>query len=331
MDNIAVSIWCTAYNHEPFIRQCLDGFVIQQTNFQFEVIINEDASTDNTANIIREYEKKYPNIIKPIYQEENQYSQKQINMLATFFSPRARGKYMAICEGDDCWTDPLKLQKQVDFLENNPDYGLVHTNYMVVDECNNTLHKYSRTWPSGEVFHLILNSSYSIATATVLFRTRLYKEFKQEFEGLNFKMSDVPMWLVFSHASKFKYLEDITANYRMLKNSASHSEDIDKSFLFREHAMLIREHFAKKFNIPFNKNKARSKIYSAMIKECYFKKNPEFAWKYYIRMVSENAQSFFKPIALLFLLGSQYTIFDRFIEKLYSGTSQINKAVQHKH
>jgi len=123
-----VSICCLAYNHEPYIRDCLDGFMIQQTNFDFEVLIHDDASTDKTAEIIREYEKKYPDIIKPIYQTENQYS-KRVGITRVFQFPRARGKYIAMCEGDDYWTDPLKLQKQVDFLESNPDYGLVHTGF----------------------------------------------------------------------------------------------------------------------------------------------------------------------------------------------------------
>ncbi|MFK7782973.1 glycosyltransferase family 2 protein [Psychroserpens sp.] len=116
MSDIKVSICCLAFNHEHFIRQCLDGFMMQKTNFAFEVLIHDDASTDETANIIREYEHKYPDIIKPIYQTENQYS-KGVSVTATINFPRAKGKYIAMCEGDDYWTDPNKLQIQVDLLE----------------------------------------------------------------------------------------------------------------------------------------------------------------------------------------------------------------------
>lgn len=119
-DEIMVSVLCTAYNHEKYIRHCLDGFVMQKTNFRFEVLINDDASPDNTAAIIREYEEKYPEIIKPIYQTENQYS-KGISINKQILTPKAQGKYIAICEGDDYWTDPLKLQKQVDALESHPN------------------------------------------------------------------------------------------------------------------------------------------------------------------------------------------------------------------
>ena len=121
MQNPVVSIICTTYNHEPYIRECLDGFMMQQTDFPFEVLIHDDASIDKSADIIREYEAKYPDIIKPIYQTDNQYS-KGVKIGLTYLYPRAKGKYIAECEGDDYWTDPLKLQKQVDFMERHPEY-----------------------------------------------------------------------------------------------------------------------------------------------------------------------------------------------------------------
>ncbi len=127
-----VSICCTTYNHAPFIRQCLDGFVMQKTSFSFEVLIHDDASTDGTQDIIQEYAIRYPDIIKPIYQTENQYS-KGVKICLTYIYPRVKGKYIAICEGDDYWTDPNKLQKQVDFLENHPDYVMCshrHNDYI---------------------------------------------------------------------------------------------------------------------------------------------------------------------------------------------------------
>ena len=127
-----VSIICAAYNHEKYIREALDGFVMQKTNFDYEVIINDDASTDATAEIICEYARQYPDIIKPIYQTVNQYSQ-GINIDREFLLPNSNGKYIACCEGDDYWTDPYKLQKQVDFLEENPEYSATAHNCFFVN------------------------------------------------------------------------------------------------------------------------------------------------------------------------------------------------------
>ncbi len=118
-----VSIKCTVYNHEPFLRQCLDGFVMQQTTFPFEAIVHDDASTDGSADIIREYAEKYPDIIKPIYETENLYSKPGASIIRIIDAAmHPASKYIALCEGDDYWTDPHKLQLQVDFLESHPDY-----------------------------------------------------------------------------------------------------------------------------------------------------------------------------------------------------------------
>ena len=120
MKELIVTIRCIAYNHEPYIRQCLEGFVMQKANFRFEAIVHDDASTDGTATIILEYAEKYPDIIKPIIETENQYS-KRDGSLRRIMDAHMHGKYIALCEGDDYWTDPYKLQKQVDLLEKNLD------------------------------------------------------------------------------------------------------------------------------------------------------------------------------------------------------------------
>lgn len=134
-EEIKVSVICTAYNHEKYIRKALDGFVMQETNFPFEVIIHDDASTDNTPIIIREYEEKYPDIIKPIYQTENQFS-KGVTIAKEFIFPRIKGKYIASCEGDDYWTDKYKLQKQYNYMESHPECAIcVHQ--ATVYNCSN--------------------------------------------------------------------------------------------------------------------------------------------------------------------------------------------------
>ena len=117
-----ISIVCTAYNHENFISDAIEGFLMQQTSFPYEIIIHDDASTDGTSDIIKKYEKEHPNLIRAIYQSENQYSQ-GIDFINSLFR-MARGKYIAICEGDDYWTDPQKLQKQVNFMTAHPECSI---------------------------------------------------------------------------------------------------------------------------------------------------------------------------------------------------------------
>lgn len=130
-----VSINCITYNHENYIREALDSFLMQKTNFNYEILIHDDASTDNTAEIILEYERKYPNIVKPIIQKENQQSQGIKKVSHRFNHTRAKGKYIAFCEGDDYWIDDNKLQKQVDYMESNPNCTFCfHNAYVLQNE-----------------------------------------------------------------------------------------------------------------------------------------------------------------------------------------------------
>lgn len=124
---IMVSIQCLVYNHEPYIRQCLDGFVAQKTNFRFEAIVHDDASTDESAGIIKEYAEKYPDIIKLVLESENQYK-KHDGSLRKIVMEHLKGKYIALCEGDDYWIDPMKLQKQVNYMEAHPECTLYVSN-----------------------------------------------------------------------------------------------------------------------------------------------------------------------------------------------------------
>ena len=201
-----VSISCTAYNHVQFIRQCLDGFVMQKATFHFEVLIHDDASMDGTQDIIREYEVKYPEIIKPIYQKVNQYS-KGIPIGVTFNMPRAQGKYIAVCEGDDYWTDPYKLQKQVDFLESHPDYVMCSHRFDQYYEDRHRLEKEKDDTFQGADYDLqnLIGGKWLTQTLTVMYR-RSALDLKQ-YERYGMSMDIILFYELLKHGKGYCFPE----------------------------------------------------------------------------------------------------------------------------
>ncbi len=174
-NEIMVSVICNAYNHELYIEKALKGFVMQKTNFKFEVLVHDDASTDKTADMIRQYEKKYPELIKPIYQTENQYSKKPGLVSKTQYA-RVSGKYIALCEGDDYWTDPFKLQKQFDAMESNPGIDICAHTASAINATTNK--KINTVMPSKKncilsLEQVILGGGGFVATNSLFFRSSL--------------------------------------------------------------------------------------------------------------------------------------------------------------
>ncbi len=209
-NSILVSICCTTYNHEQFIKECLNGFVKQQTNFPFEILVHEDASTDNTARIVKEYENKYPNLFRCVYQTENQFLKQ--NTLINILFPMARGKYIAMCEGDDYWTDPNKLQKQVDFLEANPDYAIC---FNAVNTLSGTTEKPSVLNRSKEETYSILDLAEEniIHTASVVFRNGLFEKFPDWFNES--PAGDYVLHMLNAKKGLIKYFPETMAVYRV--------------------------------------------------------------------------------------------------------------------
>ncbi|MCX7547125.1 glycosyltransferase [Xanthomarina sp. F1114] len=164
-----LSICCTAYNQEEYIEETITGFLNQKTDFPIEIIIHDDASTDNTARIIQSFAEK-DNRIKTILQTENQYSQ-NIKIWPNHLFSEANGKYIALCEGDDYWTDPLKLQKQVDFLEANQDYVIAWTNYKVYNGKTFVENSFNHTEKNTTIDFNNLFSPYCTYTLTSVFKT----------------------------------------------------------------------------------------------------------------------------------------------------------------
>lgn len=202
-----VSICCLAFNHKQFIRKALDGFMMQETNFEFEVVIHDDASTDGTDQIIREYESKFPNIIKALYQTENQWK-KGIRGSSVHNFPRAAGKYIALCEGDDYWTDPKKLQRQADFLDHHDEYALVAENGLVINSEFNTQYPFNDIAECDIEINQLLGVR-QFPTASVLFRNScLDKRFLQlKHTG------DVILWCYLATKGKIRYFPNVSSVY----------------------------------------------------------------------------------------------------------------------
>ncbi|MBP3495283.1 MAG: glycosyltransferase family 2 protein [Clostridia bacterium] len=253
MEQIKVSILCLAYNHEKHIRNALDGFVMQKTDFPFEVLIHDDASTDKTAEIIKEYEEKYPNIIKPIYQTQNQYSM-GVKISRTYLHPRVRGKYIAWCEGDDCWTDPLKLQKQVDFLDSNDDYSVCGHRVCVNDLSNNIKTNIpaisnDRDYSADE----IIRAGALFQLSSIMYRTELFFKKPKCFDAKGF--GDIQLYIYGAICGKFRVLKDVMSTYNY-GTSGSWTERVarnkEKNILHSQEKIRMLERVNEYYDYVYN-------------------------------------------------------------------------------
>ena len=247
-----VSISCITYNHEEYIAKALDSFLMQKTNFPFEIIIHDDASTDKTAEIIRKYEKEYPHIIKPIYQRVNQFSLgKKPSHDFTF--KKAQGKYIALCEGDDYWIDENKLQLQVSFLEDNPSYSMSFHRSDVLDEEHHTKlepYPFIDEDKSFTIYDFLKGNLAS--TASIVRRKEETLKYPENFD--RFKLGDWPFNMIYASVGKVKYHANIMSCYRLHNGGVwSKKNEIKK---YRYTIYMLEEmdiYFNKKYHNDFSK------------------------------------------------------------------------------
>ena len=249
-DKILVSVMCTAFNHAEYIRQALDGMVNQQTSFAYEILVNDDCSTDGTAEIVREYADKFPDKIRAFFPEKNLYSQGIDVYYHTFF-PQARGKYVALCEGDDYWTDPEKLQLQVDFMEAHPDYsGCVH---------NTMLHYCDAALPDTplikgradcdmEFDRILPGVDNAWHTSAIFARKEVLEDLPDYYHIANdHGFTDYPYALMMRSRGKVRYLDRLMSVYRLNSNGAAWSNGFDyetkKRIRFLEGMVKTQEAF----------------------------------------------------------------------------------------
>lgn len=243
-----VSIICNTYNHEKYIAQCIQGFLMQQTNFEFEILIHDDASTDGTQNIIRKFALVKPDVMLPILQTVNQY-QLGINNWLEYQFPRARGKYIALCEGDDYWTDPYKLQKQVDFLEGNPEYSACFHNANVVDSNGKPIRVFhSERLKSSFDFEAIIQGWF-VPTASLLFRNNssIVESMKSMIPGII--SGDRLLLALIGSKGLIGYIDQNMSAYR--KHEGGISSWGHRLTIFKSNVTLFKKlhkHFYPKYN-----------------------------------------------------------------------------------
>lgn len=215
-----VIIRCLVYNHEPYLRDCLEGFVMQRTNFPFKAVVHDDCSTDGSAAIIREYAEKYPDIIEPVFAPENRYRKGTLEKEIALLTETPQNTYTAWCEGDDYWIDPLKLQKQVDYMDAHPECSLICTNADIEHKGHFLSKEELREmkWPHYSksslmsVAHVVQNGGWFIHSCTILYRSTLKSDFPQE--ARHYPVADYPLQIFAALKGNVYYLHEKTAVYR---------------------------------------------------------------------------------------------------------------------
>lgn len=272
---VMVSIVCNAYNHGGYIKDALDGFLIQQTNFTYEILVHDDASTDNTASIIREYEKRYPDVIKPIYETENQYS-KGMGKVSEIQFARAQGKYIALCEGDDYWTDAYKLQKQVDILEQHPEVDIcAHKTVLVNAETKKTKRYVAPKKETGVIAasDVIEGGGGFVATCSLLFRTSLNEKLPAFRKNMPF---DYTLQIHGALRGGMIYLDACMAAYRWLSCGSWTSnirQSIQKNNVILIHLMqmldILNEETHYQYSASVEKTKLDLKFNQLLLADAY--------------------------------------------------------------
>lgn len=227
-----VAIHCLVYNHEPYLRDCFEGFVMQQTNFPFVAIVHDDASTDGSAAIIREYEERYPHIFQPIYEDENLYQKGgfgAIELVMNAAIDATGAKYVAMCEGDDYWTNPIKLQKQVNLLEKDYTLMAVCSDTSIVDNKSMILSPKRGGVVKDDIegrytLRDFFNSNHQYPTASIMYRTAYKKEIREKFARTrNAFLGDWTMWICLHIYGDFYFINEPMVAYRINPTSVTHT------------------------------------------------------------------------------------------------------------
>jgi glycosyltransferase involved in cell wall biosynthesis len=281
-----VSVKMITYNHAPFIAQAIEGVLQQRTNFPFELIIGEDCSTDGTREIVFEYQRKHPDIIRVITSDHNVGV--KINSMRT--TKAGRGKYVAFCEGDDYWQSPDKLQKQVDYLESHPECGLVYSSYDVyLVESRKRIKdyiKYRKMEPpeNPSISYLVEKGwvSTGIVTCTVMIRRAVGDQISESDPYLHqsghFPMGDTQLWVEIATKAHTHYIPESLATYTITDESASRSKDIRKRLRFAISSSELFLYLCDKYNLPPSiRNNHETEWYTYSLRLAFHTRNKQLA------------------------------------------------------
>ena len=325
-----VSVLMVTYNHEQYIAEAIEGVLQQETDFPFELIIGEDCSTDSTREIVRRYQKESPGVIRIIASERNTGLRENGRRVRD----AARGKYVAYCDGDDLWHDPKKLQKQVQFLEENPDYVLVHTNYNAFyvernRRISNCIGNVSLN--DGNAYFEILANRRMVLTVTVCLRGDLLKKIADEHREItdpSWPLGDSQTWLEMARLGKVKYLPESLATYRYLPESASQSRNPQRVYRFHLKVRDLMLHYINKYECPLEVAR-EAKAFNAvcLMRQAYFANEGALmevllkdAKRHYVRIPLEN---------WLYYYGTKYRVARFLVAPGLLALRVINRARRH--
>lgn len=267
MNTIDISVIMVAYNGEAYIRQALDSIVNQKFSGTFEILVADDRSTDNTAAIIREFAEKYPNIVKPTYREKNLgFSDNIYDVLIN-----AKGTYLAICDNDDYWTDPLKLQKQFDYMEQHLECGFICSAAQLVDEQDRPMN-IVRT-PYVESFVDLMKSQVDVIAPSIIMRRTQFMQMVADSKWFIEKQYFFDtVWIYwFSYKKAIHYMPDILTAYRVRSESGSHSEDLEKQNKMDKRSWELKVRFMNMHDVdPDTKYEILSSEYDYLYKMAYY-------------------------------------------------------------
>lgn len=306
---ISVSVCIITYNHEKYIAQAIKGALSQKVdNYNYEIVIGEDCSTDKTREIIMKYQKENPDKIKIIYNEKN------LGMMDNFINTlnSCTGKYIALCEGDDYWTDPYKLQKQVDFLEENPDFSICHHNMQVIyDDGRKPCLSNSSSQKEVTTIEDLAKGNY-IYTASCVFRNGLIKEFPKWFK--NAPIGDYPLHMLNAQYGKIRYLPDVMGVYRIHKDGIlSNKNSIYRTETWIKLIDLMKNYFNPKINEILSNTQINCLGY-----HYFYKKDYKLSRKYFIQSIFLKEAGFEQKIkSSAYIVLSFYPNLEHFLKNIY--------------